>query len=157
MFLFCPIYWYSYRVVHSGECEHHHWLVRGCWLHGTDWVNKDYTRMHSSRMRTARSSSCQGVCLSACWNTAPPVWSWRTPWPDPSISPLGVAQARPLNFPPGVGLETPPHQPDPSSSPLGVGLERCKACLDTPPTPFWIPAGHAGMPPPPLLWTDRHV
>ena len=29
-------------------------------------------RMHSSRMRTVRSSSRGGVCLSACWDTNPP-------------------------------------------------------------------------------------
>ena len=83
------------------------------------------TRMHSSMMRTACSSSSQGgVCLSACWG-APQVWACRCP-------PLGVG----LETPPGVGLETPAclgvglenPQPDPSTSPLGVGLE-------TPPPP----------------------
>ena len=51
------------------------------------------TRMHSSKMRTARSSSrllgvVWGVCLSACWDTSPGVgletppplvWIWRPP------------------------------------------------------------------------------
>ena len=47
--------------------------------------------MHSSRMRTAHSSShLLGVCLSACWDTAPP-------GPGPG-------------HPPGVGLDTPPGQ-----------------------------------------------
>ena len=61
--------------------------------------------MHSSRMRTARSSSCWGegvgVCLSACWDT-PRVWAWRPPWPDSSTSPLVVAwrPARHAGIPP---------------------------------------------------------
>ena len=57
------------------------------------------TRMHSSRMCTARGSSRpRGVCLSACWDThtplgvgletplkcgpgdTPQVWAWRPPW-----------------------------------------------------------------------------
>ena len=74
------------------------------------------TRMHSSKMRTARSNSRQvcggGFCLGACLDTPPP----------------GCGPGAP---PPGVGLETVPW-PDPSSSPLGVGLETCKACWDTP-------------------------
>ena len=74
-----------------------------------------YRRMHSSSMRTARSSSHRGgVYLSACWYTppgcgpgdtthcgpgdTPQVWAWRPPWPEPS------------------------------TSPLDVGLETCKAC-----------------------------
>ena len=109
--------------------------------------------MHSSRMRTARST--WGVYLSVCWNTPPgcgpgdppgvdmetprcghgdphcdpgepPLWAWRPP---------GVG----LETPPGVGLETPPPRcrhgdpprSDPSSSPLGVSRETCKACWDT--------------------------
>ena len=68
--------------------------------------------MHSSIKHILRSSSRWGVCLSACWDTPPP---------------LGVG----LETPPGVGLDTPP----------GVGLEtslakpHCKACWDT--TPLW--------------------
>ena len=91
------------------------------------------TRMHSSRMRTARSSSrlLGEGCLPHCmlgythppgvgletppWcgpgDTLPGV-GLETPWPDPSTSPLGVGLetplARPLNLPLGVGLETPP-------------------------------------------------
>ena len=134
------------------------------------------TRMHSSRMSTAHSSSRllgRGVCLSACWDT-PWVWAWRPPlrcgpgdppgvgletpqvWPGdppgcgPGYPPLGVSLETPL----GVGLETPPI-PDPSTShlgvgletpqarplnfppPMGVGLETCNACWDTttPPRP----------------------
>ena len=53
------------------------------------------TRMHSSRMRTARSSSRAGI---------PPRCGHGSPQPDLSTSPLGV------------GLETPP-KPDPSTFP----------------------------------------
>ena len=74
------------------------------------------TRMHSSRMRTARTNSRLGECIIAC-NEADPlgvgletpqVWAWRPlPRPDPSTSPLVVvletSPARPLNFPPGCG------------------------------------------------------
>ena len=101
---------------------------------------ENQTRMHSSRMRTTRSSSCCGVCLSACWDTAPWVWAWRPPWvfawrpprPDPSTSPWVWAWRPPW--------------PDPSTSLLGVGLETCKACWDT--TPQRPAARHAGIPPP---------
>ena len=64
--------------------------------------------MHSSRMRTGRSSSrlLGGVCLSACWDRSTP---------------------------PGVGLETP--VPDPLTSPLGVGLETPG---QTPQPPCWV-------------------
>ena len=82
------------------------------------------TRMHSSRMHTACSSSGPWGGLPQCmlgyppspqvWAWRPPqvwawrplwVWAWRPPWPDLSASPLGV------------GLETP--------------LDTCKACWDT--------------------------
>ena len=46
------------------------------------------TRMHSSRMRTAHSSSHGGICISACWDTPP----------------LGVG----LEIPPGCGPGDPP-------------------------------------------------
>ena len=78
------------------------------------------TRMHSSRMRTARGSSRQlgGVCLSACWDThLLPVWAWSPCQPDPSTSPLGV------------GLETPLWRP---ARHAGIPPpETCKACWDT--------------------------
>ena len=76
--------------------------------------------MHSSRMRTTRSSSHWGVCLSACWDTPPWVWAWR--------SPLGVGMETPM----GVGMETLLARP--LNFPLGVGLETCKTCWDTTPT-----------------------
>ena len=56
------------------------------------------TKMHSSRMRTACSSSRLrgggGVCLSACWEP-PRVWTWTPPGQTPQ-PPLGL------------GLDTPP-------------------------------------------------
>ena len=72
------------------------------------------TRMHSTRMRTARSSSRLlegGVCLSACWD--PPPWAWT--WPTP----LGVGLETPL----GVGLETlwcGPGDPTPLAKPPNI-------------------------------------
>ena len=79
------------------------------------------TRMHSSKMRTTRSSSRQ---LCVCGGGSASVHA--------GIHPPGVG----LETPPlGVGLETPHPPPNPSSSSLGVGLETCKACLDTPPPP----------------------
>ena len=58
-----------------------------------DYLTHEITRMHSSRMRTARSSSRHGVGVVFAWRPpsgvglGPPVWAWRPP--------------------PGVGLETP--------------------------------------------------
>ena len=93
------------------------------------------TRMHSSRMRTACSSSrLGGVYLSACWDT-PQVWAWRPPSQTPQL-------------PPGCEPGDPPPRPDPSTFPLGVGLETCRAYWDTTPPPP-LPARHAGIPPPP--------
>ena len=49
---------------------------------------KGKIRMHSSRMRTARSSSRLlpgGVCLSACWDTSPR--AWRPPGQTPQHPP----------------------------------------------------------------------
>ena len=73
-------------------------------------------RMHSSRMLTARSSSCQwGVCLSACWDT---------PGCGPGDPPGQTPEA-----PPGCG-------PGDLQGMLGYHpLETCKACWDT--TPPW--------------------
>ena len=49
------------------------------------------TRMHSSRMRTVRSSSrlLAGVCRSACWDTPPPPLAWTPPGPGPGHPPCG--------------------------------------------------------------------
>ena len=114
---------------------------------------KSTTRMHSSRMRTAHSSSRggsapPGVSLETL---SPWVWGWRPslgcgpgdpPGCGPGDTPLGVGLETTHTPTWGVGLETP--QPDPSTSPLGVGLETCKACWDIPPRP----ARHAGIPHP---------
>ena len=92
--------------------------------------------MHSSRMRTAHSSSHRGVCLSACWDTTLPGVGLETL--------PGVGMETPLD----VGMETP--MPDPSTSPLCVGLETPPG--QTPQLPprvwAWKPARHAGIPPP---------
>ena len=78
--------------------------------------------MHSSGMRTARSSSRRGggggvcVCLSACWD----------------------------HHPPSVGLETPPHpQVWAWRHPLGQTPQL------SPWVWAWKPARHAGISPPP--------
>ena len=93
-------------------------------------------------MRTTCSSShllMGGVCLCACWDTPlsvgletplrcrpedPPRCGPGDPRPDPSTSPPWVwawrpCQARPLNFPLGVGLKTP--QARPLNFPPGCG------------------------------------
>ena len=72
--------------------------------------------MHSSRMCTARSSSCQGGSASVHAGIHPPwVWAWRPPvvgletpqvwaWRPPTLGcGPGDPPARPLNFPPGCG------------------------------------------------------
>ena len=102
------------------------------WAHYKNgWVHYE-TRMHSSRMRTAHSSSCS-------WGGGPgpdpyefPPWVWAWIW-SPWISPLGVGlDLIPLNFPLGCGSGSdPPQFPpylwawtwSPSISPLAVGLD----------------------------------
>ena len=101
------------------------------------------TRMHSSRMRTARSSSHHGGGRGEGLNTP---WSRHPPEQAPPLA-AGTPWSR---HPPGQ---------IPLNFPLGVALKTCKACWDTP----WIPAArHAGIPParhvgivPPLPpWTE---
>ena len=76
-----------------------------------EFKQKSYkTRLHSSRMRAARSSSrlLGGVWLSACSDTPPPHGPGHSPgcgpghplWPDPPTSPLGL------------GLDSPHEQND---------------------------------------------
>ena len=107
--------------------------------------------MHSSRIRTVRSSSRllgrEGLPQWMLGLPLPPGVGLATPWefvwrppsrPDPSISPpapwvwawrppgVGLEtplQDRTLNFPPWVWAWRPPPKPDPSTSPLVVGLE----------------------------------
>ena len=110
--------------------------------------------MHSSRMRTVRSSSHRGggvASVHAGIDTTPPrcgpgdptpdvgletpppqVWAWRNspgcgPGDPPSVGPGDTPGQIPLNFL------------------LGVGLEICKVCWDT--TPQRPAARHAGIPP----------
>ena len=72
--------------------------------------------MHSSRMRTDRSSSRMGgEGVSAPVHAGIPPWVWT--WIPPRYGPgdhLGVGletpQTRPLNFPPGCGPGDPPDQ-----------------------------------------------
>ena len=108
------------------------------------------TRMHSSRMRTAHSSSHPGGCLPQCMLGYPPsvgletptgvglenpspVWAWRTQLGVGLETPL----ARPLNFPPGCG-------PGDLQGMLGY-----------PTHPRDLPARHAGIPSP--RKKNRHV
>ena len=147
------------------------------------------TRMHSSRMRTAPSSSHLlggGDCLSACWDTPTP-WAWRSPprcGPgDPSARPVNLStgyrpgdppsqnpqpppRCRPLNIPPGVGLETPSPSQTLQPSPL-VWAWRPPSQTPLPPLWMWVwssPLSQTPQPPPgcgpgdpPHPWTDRHV
>ena len=91
--------------------------------------------MHSNRMRTARSSSRQGVSTHP-WSRHPPEQAppRKAPsWPDPpQLLPYVWAWTRPLNSPLGVDLETPPSQ----------------IPLNPPWVWAWKPAKHAGIPPP---------
>ena len=79
------------------------------------WTKSFQKRMHSSRMRTAPSSSCLlgmgGVYLSACWDTHSP------PRPDPPNYPLVVGLE---TSPPGQTWIFPP-RPDPPTFPPGCG------------------------------------
>ena len=108
--------------------------------------------MHSSRMRSARSSSRPGGSVSMRAGLDPPGVGLETPLNFPLGCGLGTPPARSLSTSPlGVGLETPwPDPPQlpplvwawrpppgqmPLNFPLGVGLETCKACWDTTPRP----------------------
>ena len=132
----------------------HHWFRR---LMLTDAPFKTprckfyTTRMHSSRINTACSSSHGGGGLPQCMlgytplgvglETAP-VWAWRPPGCGSGKPPGQTPQ-----LPPWVWAWRPPW-PDPSTSPLGVGLETPLARpLNSPWVWAWKPARHAGMPP----------
>ena len=125
--------------------------------------NFETTRMHSSRMRTARNSSCHrggsGVGVSTPRRSRHPLkqapigsrdppleqlppwlWDWRPPGCGSGDTPGQI----PLNFPLGCGPGDPLVRSS-STSPLVVGLETCKVCWDTTP---WRPAvRHSGLPP----------
>ena len=73
------------------------------------------TRMHSSRMRTIRSSShlpLGGICLSACWDTNPPP-PGQTP-PGSRHTTLGPGPPRSRYSPLG-----PDHPPQDQTPPCG--------------------------------------
>ena len=77
-------------------------------LRGIIFGDTSITRMHSNRMRAARSSSRWGegvVCLSACWETPPPGVGLEIPLDVDLEIPL---QARSLNLLPGCGPGDPP-------------------------------------------------
>ena len=143
--------------------------------HKTDFFNRLHlksckfrtlkTRMHSSRMHTACSSSHRGggltpltrdwiitnACLHACWDTPPWVWAWRPPGCGPGDAPLGVGLETPTpgqtpQLPPWVWAWRPP-RPDPSTSPWV-----CPHCRPAARHAGIPPAMHAGIPPP--LWTE---
>ena len=90
-------------------------------------INCMRTIKHSSRMRTARSSShlLRGACLSACWDTYHPL-------------------------PTDVGLETPPGQTPQLPPVCGTGDLQCMLEYHFPPASGQKPAMHAGIPPPPV-------
>ena len=115
--------------------------------------------MRSSRMRTARSSSCLlgGVCLSACWDTPPrpgPEHPYgvglETPraqaWTPPMGVGLDIPQSDPSTFPLGVCLKPPPPRPDPSTSSPGCGPG--DPPCQTPQPPPWVWAWR------PPLWKE---
>ena len=119
-------------------------------LNSDQFVNSFITRMHSSGMRTIRSSShlSRGVCLSACWDTTP--LGADTPEADTPKADTPADQAPPrLGTLPGA------------DTPLETCCKACwnttcNACWDStsPPRPVARHAGippamHAGIPPPP--------
>ena len=129
------------------------------------------TRMHSSRMRTARSPSRQvggglpqcmlrytppGVGLETLPGVGletPQVWVWRPPGcahGDPPGCAPGDPPGQTPQLPPGVGLETFP-QARPLKLPPECGLETCKACWDTSPLETCKACWDTT---PPLLWTE---
>ena len=108
--------------------------------------------MHSSRMRTSRSSSHLLGGLSQC------MLGFNPPGPGPGYPPVVG-----LDTLPGVGLDTP--KPDPPTSPLGLGLDTHPGQtpnlplglgLDPPARPQNLPAGPGLDTPPPVnRMTDR--
>ena len=110
--------------------------------------------MHSSRMRTTRSSNCQGG-LPQCMlgHTPPGCGPGDPPGCGPEDPPgCGPPRYEPADHPKcGPGD---PSRPDPSTSPLGVGLETPQPDPSTAPPPCmwaWTPARHAGIAPRDLL------
>ena len=89
------------------------------------------TRMHSSRMRTARSSSHHGGSLHPPRVCTPTPLEQAPPWLDPPQLPPWVWAWRPSS----------------GQIPLGCGPENLQGMLNSTP-PSWRPAArHAGIPP----------
>ena len=116
------------------------------------------TRMHSSKMRAARSSSHNGGsphppgqiplnCPLGCGPGLDPpqfppwLWTWTK---SPSISPLAVGLDQiSLNFPLAVGLETP------------LAPDRLKTCQRN--AIFWVTRVLFVVPLIPMFWTPGDV
>ena len=135
---FCLVWFYFLMWIYLCGKEHSNFrtpnFLRDCLLIENLLIfyeDQSKTRMHSSRMRTARSSSRHGGGSGPDPPQFPP-WVWAWIW-SPSISPLGVdLDLIPLNFPLGCGPGSdPPQFPpwlwawtrSPQFPPLGVGLE----------------------------------
>ena len=107
------------------------------------------TRMHSSRMRTARSLT---VSRSICWGVCMPP-AMHAPChthPLPCMPPTLPCTPPPLPHTP----HPPPHMPP--NPPHACPLPHCHACPQRtcpPPLPHTPSHGHAHPPP----WTDRHT
>ena len=119
------------------------------------FMSKLVTRMHSSRMRTAHSSSRRGGSASVHAGIDPRVWAWRPPSQISLNFPLGCGPGDPpgqipLNFPLGVGLQTTPGH-IPFNFPLACGPGDTALQPDPLQLPPWMwawkPARHAEIPP----------
>ena len=110
------------------------------------WQKSWQTRMHSSRMHTAQSSSRRGVSASVhagidtpqVWTWRPPwVWAWRhPPWPDPP------------QLSPWVWAWRPPPARSPSTSPWVWAWRPPRPDSPQLPPPWRPAARHAGIEPP---------
>ena len=106
------------------------------------------TRMHSSRMRTARSSSCPGGLSTR--------------------HPLGSRPPTPKSRPPRPSNPSPTRHP-PAARHAGIAPSCCKACWDTTCNACWDSTpvlqgmlgyhlqGMLGYHTPPLLWTESQT
>ena len=124
------------------------------------------TRIHSSRMRTARGSSRQlgggvfqcmlGYIPPGCGPGEPPsfwVWAWRTPLPVWAWRP---PPARPLKLPPGCGPGDPPGQtPQAPPSRCGPGDQQGMLAYSPPPHQTYKAYWDTPTPPPVNRITDK--
>ena len=118
----------TYIFFNIFNCLTVHLSYRSNVLQLTNIANARYhkyytTRMHSSRMYTARSSNrlLGGVCFIACWDTPtppalypprcgpgdPPNPPGKTPQPPPWVWVWRPRPTRPINLPLGCGLGDP--------------------------------------------------